>query len=358
MEINADVIILGAGAAGLFTALEYQNRGLGVILMNYDDNNTQTHYSQGIIHSGTKYELYKNRGDGRYDFRTASDLWESYLSGQGTLDLSGVDVLSQLCALWPQDYAALLAIKGAKNIFNSLIQQSSSHTPSVNFCGKEYHFKEKIIDAVSLINKLKAQFTGKYFNLNSAPVLIKNESNAVSHLIADNGNKPICFTANRYVFCCGKGNGNYWDDLENKKSLQLRPLHTVTITGMLPLLNGHIVSRKGIVATITTKTDVTGIRTWSIGGNVSEASSAEETQKRVEDLISRHIKLGNSEYINEIQIQKVIRAEGVVKGGMLPQGFNIYSKENYIFCWPVKLVLAPLMAKAVVKHDQKVSFHA
>ena len=90
-----DIAIIGAGIAGLWLLNLLQKRGYCAGLIENDSiGGGQSLKSQGMIHGGIKYAL---RGLTNHASETIADMparWRACLTGEGCLDLAGVNILS------------------------------------------------------------------------------------------------------------------------------------------------------------------------------------------------------------------------------------------------------------------------
>src|SRR3990167_7434350 len=98
---RADVVIFGGGIAGLWTLHTLLQRGYKAILLEaHEFGSGQTIKSQGIIHGGLKYALNGNLSAASQALQNMPKFWQQCLNGQGAIDLSATEVLSDHQAMW------------------------------------------------------------------------------------------------------------------------------------------------------------------------------------------------------------------------------------------------------------------
>jgi glycerol-3-phosphate dehydrogenase len=84
----ADIVIVGAGIAGLWTFHRLKKRGYDVLLLEKDSiGGDQTIASQGIIHSGLKFAIAGKISTLARSISAMPDIWRTALKGEGEVDL-------------------------------------------------------------------------------------------------------------------------------------------------------------------------------------------------------------------------------------------------------------------------------
>ena len=95
-EHHADVVIIGAGIAGLWTFQRLTRMGFDVLLLESGRvGGGQTIASQGIIHSGLKYALASRVSAIAEHIRAMPQRWREALAGSGDVDLSGARLAAE-----------------------------------------------------------------------------------------------------------------------------------------------------------------------------------------------------------------------------------------------------------------------
>ena len=86
---NIDVLIIGAGIAGLWTFNHLKSLGYDVLLLEKQSIGCgQTIAAQGIIHSGLKFSLAGKVNTLAKTISAMPDRWRDALQGNGQVDLS------------------------------------------------------------------------------------------------------------------------------------------------------------------------------------------------------------------------------------------------------------------------------
>jgi glycine/D-amino acid oxidase-like deaminating enzyme len=79
----ADIVIVGAGIAGLWTFHRLKKRGYDVLLLEKDSiGGDQTIASQGIIHSGLKFAIAGKISTLARSISAMPDIWRTALKGE------------------------------------------------------------------------------------------------------------------------------------------------------------------------------------------------------------------------------------------------------------------------------------
>ena len=98
---NFDIIIIGAGIAGLWSANQLQQMGLSVLVLEHEKiGGGQSIHSQGIIHGGIKYSLLGKLSPATKAIATMPKIWQHCFAGNGPIDLSNARLLSKHYVLW------------------------------------------------------------------------------------------------------------------------------------------------------------------------------------------------------------------------------------------------------------------
>jgi hypothetical protein len=96
--ISTDVLIVGAGVAGLWLNARLRKQGYSTVLVERQLGGEQTIKSQGIIHGGTKYALHGALTGASEAIADMPRRWREALAGE--LDLTGTRLLSDAHYLW------------------------------------------------------------------------------------------------------------------------------------------------------------------------------------------------------------------------------------------------------------------
>ena len=141
-ELHVDFVIVGAGITGLWLLNRLSQAGYSAVLLeNNAIGSGQTLMSQGIIHGGTKYALKGMLTNATSEISRMTQVWSDCVAGEGEIDLSSVNILSQHHYLWSrgQFTAGLKSFIGSKMVASESNVVSKSDYPNV-FKNKAFYF--------------------------------------------------------------------------------------------------------------------------------------------------------------------------------------------------------------------------
>lgn len=349
MARQYDIIVFGAGVAGLWLAGRLKRAGYNVIVIEKEKAGAgQTIASQGMIHGGQKYALGGNVSAHAGAIRAMPDRWESCLGGWGEIDLTSVRVLSESQVMWPAgSLLSEAALIGAAKLVNAQTKKLGRKAypqalqEKKKFKGPVYELPEKVIDAKSLLAALTQHLKGRVLQ------------GTVSELLPD-GQAAVsgeALQAQLIVFAAGAGNEDALKLMRIKEQItQRRPLRQVMVKSLPYALYGHgiTVSPKPRI-TITSYPVDYGEYIWYLGGSLAEQGAAmtgDETiafaKKELAEIfpdVDWHEK--------EWATWMCDRAEPFSAKGDLPPGPALHQRGRVLLAWPSKLTFAPALADAV-----------
>jgi len=362
-EIRVDTIILGGGAAGLWTLDECMRRSHQALLIEASRlGDGQTICAQGIIHGGVKYAL-----DGV--FRRAAlaisrmpDLWRECLAGSRQPDLRGTKVRSPHCHLWrTQSLRARAGMLGAKLGLRTRPEAIArdQRPPILADCpGTVLRLAEPVIDPATLLADLASRHPRRIIG-GSETLRIELGRDAAGDILvrlSDIERSAASFHASihaqQLVLAAGAGNEELARRMGLRKvRMQRRPLHMVMLRGNLPELYGHCVDAAATRVTITSARDSQDRVVWQLGGQLAErgvrmdrsdllAFAAEELKSILPTLDLKGV---------EGATYRIDRAEPATRGGTRPDDVFVKRSGNVIVAWPTKLALAPRLAERVAE---------
>ena len=350
-----DVVVIGAGIAGLWTANVLQRRGYSVLVFEKDlIGGVQTLASQGMIHGGQKYTLTGAASEHAAAIAAMPARWQACFDGCGDVDLTGVDFASDHQIMWPAgglvSSAAVLAAAQLVNAGTSKL--SREEYPEVlatrpKFKGPVYRLPEVVMDAKSLVAALTKPLAGRILRGSVSGVLPDGQV-AFSHEGAE-----IAVQAQMVVSTAGLGNEDVLKFLKvGKAQTQRRPLRQIMVRALDEPLYGHgIVGSPKPRLTVTAARDTTsGGYIWYLGGAVAE-NSAELDDRAAIELAAReladvfpHIDWSQKEFATWYGE----RAEPANPDGQLPPGPFVQQRGRVVIAWPTKLTFAPLLTDHVI----------
>ncbi len=159
--ISTDVLIVGAGVAGLWLNARLRRQGYSTVLVERASlGGEQTIKSQGIIHGGTKYALHGALTGASEAIADMPRRWREALAGDGELDLGRTRLLSDAHYLWSPGTLAgnLTSFFASKAVRGRVDQVKGDQLPPAlqdrAFKGKVYRLAELVIDVPSLLANL------------------------------------------------------------------------------------------------------------------------------------------------------------------------------------------------------------
>ena len=273
--ISTDVLIVGAGVAGLWLNARLRRQGFStVVVENASLGGGQSVKSQGIIHGGAKYALHGALTGASEAIADMPRRWREALAGSGELDLTGVRLLSDAHYLWSPGTLAgnLTSFFASKAVRGRVDQVKGEQLPPAlqdkRFKGKVYRLAELVVDVPSLIQRL-AELGGD--SLLAGQVIEPwLEHNVLVGLRVDGRE----IRAQRIVLSAGAGTAELLTALgQSKPLMQRRPLHMVLVKGptLKPLYAHCLGGGPKPRITVTTHPAADGQWVWYVGGELAEA---------------------------------------------------------------------------------------
>lgn len=359
-QISTDVIIIGGGVAGLWLNARLHQLGYSTLLI---ENNTlgggQSVKSQGIIHGGTKYALNGALTSASEAISGMPKRWRDCLAGQGELDLTGVNILSNYHYLWSPGSIAgnLMSFFASKALQARVKQVKNDELPlalqNEKFKGKAYQLDELVFNVPSVIERL-VKLSGNRVLAAKDLVLLDSSKDKVV-IKADD----FTIEAQQLVLAAGEGTEDILKHFKlTKPAMQIRPLHMVMVkSANIKPLYAHCLG-VGVKPrlTVTTHYHKDGTPVWYLGGDLAEAAGvAREEQQQINFAKAELTKL--IPWIDLTNAQwatlRVNRAEPAQNNLMRPDSAFIVEQQPIITGWPTKLALAPDFADQCIQRLTK-----
>ena len=346
--ISTDVLIVGAGVAGLWLNARLRGQGFSTIVVERESlGGGQSVKSQGIIHGGAKYALHGALTGASEAIADMPRRWREALAGEGELDLRGVRILSQAHYLWSPGTLAgnLTSFFASKAVRGRVDQVKGDELPPAlqdpRFKGKVYRLAELVVDVPSLIERLAELAQDGLLAAQSIEPLI--EDGQMIGLRIDGRE----IHAQRIVFSAGAGNAELLASAGiSVPAQQLRPLHMVMVKGptLKPLYAHCLGGGTKPRITVTTHPATDGEWVWYLGGDIAEAEGV--AREPAEQIAVARKELGNLlPWIDLSQAQwatmRVNRAEPAQSGLVRPDNAFVADQGRLLMGWPTKLALAP-----------------
>ena len=341
---SADVVVRGAGVAGLWTARALARAGYSVVVVSRGAvGGGQTIASQGIIHGGIKYALTGTASAASKAIAGMPEVWAKCLRGEGEVDLRGVKVLSPRQYLWTTGSlgSKLVGVAASKAIRTAVRRVDAAERPEgLAGAGRGvdvYVVEEMVLEPRSVVREL----------IRGLVIVREDEGNAADQQEATaSGGKRVS------VWCAGNGNP--------AEMTQKRGLHMVMVRSEgLPAVYGHCVGGDVLGAdkprvTITSQRDAAGRMVWYVGGQVAETGVQRGREEQIEAAKRElaecvgWVDLGGAEWAT----LRVDRAERKSAGGVrpdVPVVERVVGAGRELAAWPTKLAFAPMLAGMVVE---------
>ncbi|MCU7960635.1 MAG: FAD-dependent oxidoreductase [gamma proteobacterium symbiont of Bathyaustriella thionipta] len=358
LKIQAEVVIFGAGIAGLWTLARLLDAGMAAILLETRAiGGVQTLASQGIIHGGSKYALGGRLTPAAQAIAGMPARWRACLQGQGEIDLRQVRVLSEHQYLWTQAAAgSRLAAFFAGRLMRDRMQRLQPHAyPQIfntaAFAGRLYQLQEPVLDVGSLMQVLYERSKAHCVQVQADSIHIQPARDSV-RISADSQQKQrLEIEAQQLLLAAGQGNERLLrqagiSDIRQ----QLRPLHMLMLEGDLPPLYAHC-----LAAGVTPSVSITSHpgkkgRVWYLGGELAESGVKRNPQQQIEAgrrLLQQRLPWLDTRGMNWRTL-RIQRAEACQAGGVRPDRSILLRRGRLQVCWPTKLAFAPLLADQVL----------
>ena len=336
-------LIVGAGVCGLWLARALQARGFDCEVWDSRTDASQSRASQGILHSGLKYQFGDSAQANSMPALVAR--WQAALQGEGEIDLSAVRVHTR------QQY--FFAGKGIANSGLALLSQGLMRSGVQRLrreqwpellrpgSGQVLLADEWVLDPNSLLEALAGGLPSAVHPRRlQADELIRDSSGRYRLAGRVEAQQPDLI-----LLCTGASNGA----LQTKFAQQLRPLAMVHARHPeLPAFFGHCLGFSN-KPRLTISSPTAGH--WYLGGELAEQG----TQMDDAELIQRSRELLQELFPQlawraaELEIQRIDRAEPQQRQIALPDSAWVGNEGNLFTCWPSKLVRAPEVADKVLE---------
>ena len=338
-HIEVDVVIVGAGIAGLWLGNLLAQRGLSLAICESGAiGGTQTAASQGIVHSGLKYAL-----DGRAN-RAAKALaamparWRACLAGRGEIDLRGVPVLAQHMNLFaPSPNAAARALFAGP--LAEQCRRLDAETVPPYLRGVLAEIDDFVLSVPALIRRLGERLLARVIPVSVTPDALVAGPQGLAAVTTP----EACIDAQAFVFAAGGGNealaprAGFADVRMARRPLRQTSARLDTRQGVFAHCLASSEGADGAMAvdmTITSHDD-----TLYIGGQAAEDGAERDHAEQVavvRRLLTQAfpgIDLSGARF----GTHRLVRAEPV------PDCDDALAarRGNCVFCWPFKLSLAP-----------------
>lgn len=352
-------MIVGGGVAGLWILHRLLGRGVDALLIDRHggrDPRAQTRSSQGILHRGTKYLLRGDSNSSMLDdgFPDLLERWRVCLEAAevgrrrpGDPDLTSVRPLA--------DGVDLVQVSSGDPSLRSRLRDAAARGLVHETSAGSFRLLEPVLDPASLLDALWRQVEARCL-VGTPRIGIQASSVRVRvgrHRVA----------ARRLVLAAGAGNAPLLSGLGRRQPTMVRRLvHLVWVDDppgrhVLPPVQAHVLDdaaapgSRGAHWTVTsTGSDARGWR-WTVGGDPSERGVGRSDRRQhaeIRRLIARAFPALDVASLR-LTSHRVDKAEPVLPGGGRRLEPFVHDDGTVLTAWPLKLVLAPLLADRVVE---------
>ncbi len=342
LEHTSDIIIFGAGIAGLWTLRTLKERGYNVLLLENDAIGAgQTIASQGIIHSGLKYALGGKIIPLAKTISAMPQRWRETFKGDCTAAPSQT-------LLIPKGFVGDLMKAAAQKVLSAKAEKDlPAYIKQTGFRGSVVTLDEPVLNIPEILRQLSQPY--KDYIRHAGEYSFKGDTVLVDgHVI----------TAKAFIFTAAGSNHRLAVQRAEDSNMEIkfRPL----LMGLMknapfPLYTHFVGTSDKPGATITTHKTKDGTLVWYVGGSVAERlaiAPPEDTFNAIINAFAKYMPLVDLSGI-EWAALPIYRVEGK-SGPLMPDTPTIHNCGNSYYAWPTKLTFAPLLADMLAQRLQNV----
>jgi FAD dependent oxidoreductase len=355
--LKLDIAIIGGGIAGLWALNHLRASGYHAVLFEeHALGGGQTAATQGILHSGIKYQLSGQAQSAPDRLSSMPAAWRDCLAGRGSLDLRACRVLSEHVYLFSsnQSSTALGAVLSRQSSRTAMSEVPFGARPmplqSSAFRGQVYRVDEPVLDVPSLVGTLAAQQRDAIFRIDWDAATLQSVQGRARIVLPHCTVQPECL-----LLLAGSGNAALVAGLGGTApAMQRRPLQQVLVRHHYqPSFFAHCVEGKSSpTLTITSHRTRVGEPIWSLGGDLATSGAHDDPA----ELIARAkhklgellpwLDLGATQW----RTLKLDRAEPQRPDELRTDAAFVSWVEgvdNALAGWPVKLCLCPDLGEQI-----------
>jgi len=375
---QVDIAIIGGGIAGLWTLARLHKSGYHAILLEADELGCQqTGASQGIIHGGTKYALTGKLTHSSQSIQQMPQRWKACLEGWGEIDLSQAKKLSENQYLW-SDKSLAAKVTGffASKVMSSRVKHLSREDwvapfDDSGFDGELYQLDEPVLDIYSVLECIREQYKDFIFQADIDQISTEHEC----YEIRDVEQNIVCL-AGTLILTAGAGNESLLKALQFKQPrMQRRPLFMPMLkasAAVLPRMYAHCLGASALpkmtISAYSLSNHLSGTSeeevAWYLGGEIAESGTNRSLNEQIHAAKKSLQTLIPWMDFSQCQWSALAidRAEPEMPDGSRPVEPAVFSKDNVITAWPVKLAMTPVMVDKIMaqldsQSGQKVNRH-
>lgn len=346
-------IIVGGGISGLWLAAELKARDIPCCVIEKSAlGQGQTLASQGMIHGGTKYALDGLLTKAASEIGAMPTRWKQALKGEGTVDLSRVQLEREDQLLWSVESIAanllgFFASKAMRSRMERIDPQSEAAFSHPSFKGHLYRLSEPVLKLDTLVHAFAEILDGQIFHAEATQLLMQDDKVVGVETTAGQIHGDVILTA-------GEGTEALLSGLPgNHPAMQRRPLAMAVckLAQPIPKVFGHQLG-SGSKPKLTVSThEFEGAQYLYLGGQLAEDGVVQD-----DDTVCSNAQRALSEalswlepHVESTHVFRVNRAEPSTHEGNRPDTAFVSKLNNLIVAWPTKLALAPALADQVLQ---------
>lgn len=344
-------IIVGGGISGLWLAAELSARNIPCcVLERHQLGQGQTLASQGMIHGGTKYALDGLLSNAANAIAGMPNRWREALKGQGTVDLSSVQLERDDQLLWSNESLAanLVGFFASKAMRSRMQRIDPKEEPAfaVGFEGHLYRLAEPVLKLSTLMQGFEHLLRGRLYHCHVTR--LRCEGARVIGVETNQG--PL---DGEVILTAGEGTEALLRDSGiDQPRMQTRPLamSVCQLKTPIPPVFGHQLGI-GSKPKLTISTHAVNDKQYLyLGGQLAEEGVSRSDAAHLaatRDAVADALSWLNPE-IDTMQVFRVNRAEPATDHGARPDRAFIHPLNGGFVCWPTKLALAPQLADLLI----------
>ncbi|MBF9028566.1 hypothetical protein FZCC0188_11630 [Rhodobacterales bacterium FZCC0188] len=333
MEILSGNVVIGGGVVGSWLHNSLISSGRESILVSDFNAPSQTLFSQGIIHGGTKYALGLRKSEIIKNIRSMPQIWDLGFSRKAKPFLPQEAILSEnQMLIFPKS----LMGRAKRSLVSRAVASTTSSGGLTNIMGKSFlslNLNEKVLDPATLLSAL---CQGNMINS------VVDSVDTYSGIVRLRNGHTL--KSNRIFVCAGAG----VEELVPQIKIQKRALcmFSVRSNRTLPDLFLHYIRGQKPLFTITSHSGV-----WYVGGEISEVSvdidDHEASSMCLGALCGAFPELRKHKL--SINCHRVDRIEPVTADNNRPNSPLIEHIGKATVILPVKLTFTPLLSNIAVR---------
>ncbi len=357
--LKPDVLLIGGGIAGLWLLNHFQQAGYQCVLLEKGRlGSGQTLASQGIIHGGLKYALNGSLSGESEAIAEMPSRWRNALAGRGSVNLSGLPLLSDTQYLWSAGSMAsrMTAFFASKMLRGRIDKLPRSDYPDAlnddAFKGRVYRLEDLVVNTEVLVKHLAAKANGCALQFDPARDHIEWDDSGVAYVDLHGTRIEPDVT----ICCAGQGNGDLLNQAHKhnlllQEDMQLRPLKMLAVKQSgLPAFFGHCLGASNKPQlTVTSHPGSDGEQVWYLGGDIAEKGVERTDAEQVaagQQLLQQLFPWRDWQGARYAPIE-INRAEPKLSQLMKPDSAYVKRDRKVLIAWPTKLTLVPDLADKV-----------